>query len=272
MRKFAVFAVAMIASWLVGWHVSPTWTVEEISIDAHTDEAGAPYYLFEGDPAYFYAAPVDRSALDPERVRASGEAPPVKEEFVSAQEARDGQTQTVYCQRIAKAHWGFRSLLPPLVAVLLCWMTREPVSSLPGGIASGALILSRYDLTGEVLIPSLATTSSAALLVLYLWLPGGLMVIWRRAGFRGVHHRAVRPRPAHRQARRLVPGRHLLPGRHGQHGARRHHGSPISDTTVLSSVCTGCDLMDHVKTQIPQASVAAGLAVICWTVVAYFTG
>ena len=34
--------------------------------------------------------------------------------------------------------------------------------------------------------------------------------------------------------------------------------SPISDTTVLSSMCTGCDLMDHVKTQIPQASIAAG--------------
>ena len=44
--------------------------------------------------------------------------------------------------------------------------------------------------------------------------------------------------------------------------------SPISDTTVLSSMCTGCDLMDHVKTQIPQASVAALLAGICWTAVA----
>ena len=32
--------------------------------------------------------------------------------------------------------------------------------------------------------------------------------------------------------------------------------SPISDTTVLTSMCTGCDLMDHVKTQIPQATVA----------------
>ena len=47
--------------------------------------------------------------------------------------------------------------------------------------------------------------------------------------------------------------------------------SPISDTTVLSSVCTGCDLMDHVKTQIPQASVAALLASVCWTAVAFFT-
>ena len=43
--------------------------------------------------------------------------------------------------------------------------------------------------------------------------------------------------------------------------------SPISDTTVLSAMCTGCDLMDHVKTQIPQASIAALLAGICWTAV-----
>ncbi|CAN5819996.1 hypothetical protein BH23PLA1_BH23PLA1_40100 [soil metagenome] len=33
--------------------------------------------------------------------------------------------------------------------------------------------------------------------------------------------------------------------------------SPISDTTVLSSMFTGCDLMDHVKTQLPLALAAA---------------
>ncbi len=36
--------------------------------------------------------------------------------------------------------------------------------------------------------------------------------------------------------------------------------SPISDTTILSSMFTGCDLMDHVKSQIPLALAAAGLA------------
>ena len=46
--------------------------------------------------------------------------------------------------------------------------------------------------------------------------------------------------------------------------------SPISDTTVLSAMCTGCDLMDHVRTQLPQASVAALLAGICWTAVTWF--
>jgi Na+/H+ antiporter NhaC len=41
--------------------------------------------------------------------------------------------------------------------------------------------------------------------------------------------------------------------------------SPISDTTILSSMTTGCDLMDHVKTQIVPASFAAGFAGILWT-------
>ena len=36
--------------------------------------------------------------------------------------------------------------------------------------------------------------------------------------------------------------------------------SPISDTTVLSSLATGCDLMDHVLTQIPLAASAAAIA------------
>jgi len=45
--------------------------------------------------------------------------------------------------------------------------------------------------------------------------------------------------------------------------------SPISDTTILSSMTTGCDLMDHVKTQIVPASYAAGLAAMLWTLAAY---
>ena len=44
--------------------------------------------------------------------------------------------------------------------------------------------------------------------------------------------------------------------------------SPISDTTILSSLACGADLMDHVTTQLPLALVAAGLAAICATVTA----
>ena len=38
--------------------------------------------------------------------------------------------------------------------------------------------------------------------------------------------------------------------------------SPISDTTILSSVATGTDLMDHVTSQIPYAAIAGGLAAV----------
>ena len=41
--------------------------------------------------------------------------------------------------------------------------------------------------------------------------------------------------------------------------------SPISDTTILSAMTTGCDLMDHVKTQVVPASFAAALAGFMWT-------
>ena len=41
--------------------------------------------------------------------------------------------------------------------------------------------------------------------------------------------------------------------------------SPISDTTVLSAMTTGADLMDHVKTQLLPATAAATLAGIAWT-------
>ena len=41
--------------------------------------------------------------------------------------------------------------------------------------------------------------------------------------------------------------------------------SPISDTTILSSMFTGCDLMDHVTTQLPLALMAAGLGMVAST-------
>jgi Na+/H+ antiporter NhaC len=33
------------------------------------------------------------------------------------------------------------------------------------------------------------------------------------------------------------------------------HCSPIADTTILSSMASGCDHMDHVRTQLPYALV-----------------
>jgi Na+/H+ antiporter NhaC len=42
--------------------------------------------------------------------------------------------------------------------------------------------------------------------------------------------------------------------------------SPISDTTILSALACGSDLMDHVNTQLPLAGIAAGIAAVLYLV------
>ena len=44
------------------------------------------------------------------------------------------------------------------------------------------------------------------------------------------------------------------------------HCSPISDTTVLSSVASGCDHIEHVRTQLPYALLVGGVALVIGTV------
>jgi len=40
------------------------------------------------------------------------------------------------------------------------------------------------------------------------------------------------------------------------------HCSPISDTTAVSSIASGCDLLTHVRTQMPYALLGGGLALV----------
>ena len=42
------------------------------------------------------------------------------------------------------------------------------------------------------------------------------------------------------------------------------HCSPISDTTIVSSTASGCDLMEHVKTQLPYAFLCGFFALLCF--------
>lgn len=48
------------------------------------------------------------------------------------------------------------------------------------------------------------------------------------------------------------------------------HCSPISDTTVLSSLATNCHHIDHVRTQLPYALTVGGISVLCGGVLVVF--
>jgi Na+/H+ antiporter NhaC len=41
------------------------------------------------------------------------------------------------------------------------------------------------------------------------------------------------------------------------------HCSPLSDTTILSSIASSCDPLHHVRTQLPYSLTVAGIALFC---------
>src|SRR5699024_3989469 len=79
-------------------------------------------------------------------------------------------------------HFGFWSVLPPLVAIGLAFWTQEVISSLFVGIALGGVISGKLNIIQEFLIPSIGTEDFALILLVYLWSLGGLIGIWTRTG------------------------------------------------------------------------------------------
>ncbi len=188
MRKASgiIFVLSILLSWWVGRTVPATWTVEVVSLDVHLDEEDKEYFIYKGKPLYLdQTTPYAEALLNPESVERYNEEridPPIKNEFAVKIENETGEEQKEYFQLTAKRHWRFWSLLPAAVAVLLCWVTREPVTALFGGIVSGAFLIGKFDLTEAVLVENLATKDAAGVLILYLWMLGGLLGIWSRTG------------------------------------------------------------------------------------------
>lgn len=157
-----VAALGLAASAWAGYVVPPRWTISAARVDSLPETSSVP------------AVEVQESALWPLRGTTATNAPPASSEFV--------RSESGWWRLDAKKHWGAWSLLPAATAILLCFFLREPVAALAAGLASGALLTARYDLTGQVLIPAIGTPSGATILVLYLWLLGGLLGVWRASG------------------------------------------------------------------------------------------
>ena len=85
-------------------------------------------------------------------------------------------------------HFGVWSIVPPAVAIVLAFATREVVSSLFIGIVLGAVISGTHwyqlpqDVVQQFLIPSIGSESYALILLVYLWALGGLIGLWTRTG------------------------------------------------------------------------------------------
>ena len=163
---FWVFVLGMGLAFYAGRTASPVWYVQRASLgDSIADPAQAvspdDSLLWEFGGQSLASVPIDA----PEYVRV---------------ELDGGSVE--YFSLTPLDHWGYWSFLPAVMAVALCFITREPITALTGGILAGALLMRNYDITEGVLIPALATKSGVGILILYLWFLGGVMGIWSRNG------------------------------------------------------------------------------------------
>ena len=57
---------------------------------------------------------------------------------------------------------------------------------------------------------------------------------------------------------------HLVIGAVISGGVFGDHSSPISDTTIISALAAGCDVIEHTDSQLPYALLAGGIATLCF--------
>ena len=74
------------------------------------------------------------------------------------------------------------SILPALIALILCFSTREVIPSLFAGIVLGGVISGKLNIVQEFLIPSIGSAKYGEILLVYLWCLGGLIGIWGKTG------------------------------------------------------------------------------------------
>lgn len=178
-----VLIISITLGVFIHTQVDPQWREHKTTYQVYENDMGELTYVARGiEQLIPLVIPYEDSPLKRERLDQLKDEIPAKAHWVQEEIIENGVKTTRYSYIEAKFHFGFWSLLPAIVSVALCLITKEPLTALLGGIVAGSFMLGRFDITDAVLIPSLANQSSAAILLLYLWLLGGLMGIWSKTG------------------------------------------------------------------------------------------
>jgi Na+/H+ antiporter NhaC len=171
------FLVSLASAFYVNLSLAPTWVESQLQYETYTNKQGKTAYLSAGKEIIveqvidYEVSALRQAALD------NMSSPAISQQWVYLNKQPDNLVLLK-----ADFHFGLWSLLPAFVAIALCLITREPLVALFGGIVVGAVMLGRFDITHEVFIPNVATSSAASILILYLWLLGGLMGVWAKTG------------------------------------------------------------------------------------------
>jgi Na+/H+ antiporter NhaC len=170
------FIFAILSAVYIKQFIPPHWVEQSYVYDVSTDAVGVSSYIYKEKRVIIDAVvSYENSPLNQQNLNNISKPPTLKQQWVTDDNQQLKLLKPAF-------HFGIGSLLPALITIILCLLTREPLTALLGGVVVGAIMLGRYDLTDKVIIPNLAQEGTAALLLLYLWLLGGLLGIWSKTG------------------------------------------------------------------------------------------
>ncbi|WJG08985.1 Na+/H+ antiporter NhaC family protein [Aliiglaciecola sp. LCG003] len=168
----------LIAGLWVNFNLSASWVESRLQYQTFENAQGQIVYISRGKeqaigtPVAYQDSPLRQRNLD-----TLTEAPTLKQQWVIL----DGDNTNPILLK-ADYHYGIWSLLPAFIAIALCLISREPLLALFSGIVVGGFMIGKFDISADILIPNMATADAASILILYLWLLGGLMGIWAKTG------------------------------------------------------------------------------------------
>lgn len=178
-----ILAFGLLASLYVAAKVDVHWIEQKTVYNTYPNDAGELVYTYKGQETLVgEVTPYLKSPLRQEALSSVKGRPELERQWIVETISQNGIEQTQYALLEAKFHFGFWSLLPAIIAIGLCLVTKEALTALFSGVVVGAFMLGRFDITDAVLLPSLGSKSAAGIILLYLWLLGGLMGIWSRTG------------------------------------------------------------------------------------------
>jgi Na+/H+ antiporter NhaC len=163
------------------------------------------------------------------------------------------------------AAWGsgIKSMTLAIVILILAWSISDICSDLN---TSGFLVATLTDRIDPRIVPAIVFFLAAltAFATGTSWGTMGIMIPLAVPTAYGVAG-AAGLAPAHAETILLCSVSAVLAG-----AIYGDHCSPISDTTVLSSMASGCDHLDHVRTQFPYATMVGIVAIVAGYIPAGF--
>ncbi|MCS5627990.1 MAG: Na+/H+ antiporter NhaC family protein [Planctomycetes bacterium] len=158
---------------------------------------------------------------------------------------------------------GARSIVLALITLLLAWsigavckdiQTGAYVASISGGILTPQILPLVAFISAAIIALATGTSYGTMGLLVPIFLGQLIFPLAETAG--------IDPETTRHLALALLAA--ILGG-----AVFGDHCSPISDTTVLSSMASGADHIDHVKTQLPYAMLTAGICVPIYLLVGF---